>query len=71
MKRKKKKQKEEPKKYFVVVNSKFEYFCGLAYGGEPVFHSDFNEAKPLDNERKFHTLQYMCYGEELIIDYIN
>jgi hypothetical protein len=64
-------KEKETRKWFIVMNSKLEYFCGLAYGGETIWHSDYNEAKPLDNERKFHTLQYICYGEELIMDYIN
>jgi hypothetical protein len=63
--------KKEPKrKYFIVMNSKLEYFSGLMYGGQLVWCNDFKEAKPLDDELKFHTLQRMCYGEELIMDYI-
>jgi len=63
--------KKEPKrKWFIVMNSKLEYFSGLMYGGELVWCSDYNEAKPLDDEAKFKTLQYMCWGEELIMDYI-
>jgi hypothetical protein len=63
--------KKEPKrKYFIVMNSKLEYFSGLMYGGQLVWCSDYNEAKPLDDEAKFKTLQYMCWGEELILDYI-
>jgi len=63
--------KKEPKrKWFIVMNSKLEYFSGLMYGGELVWCSDYNEAKPLDDEAKFKTLQYLCWGEELIMDYI-
>jgi hypothetical protein len=63
--------KKEPKrKWFIVMNSKLEYFSGLMYGGQLVWCSDYNEAKPLDDELKFHTLRRMCYGEELIMDYI-
>ena len=63
--------KKEPKrKWFIVMNSQLEYFSGLMYGGQLVWCSDYNEAKPLDDEAKFRTLQYMCYGEELIMDYI-
>jgi hypothetical protein len=67
-----KKQKEEAKnrKWFIVMNSKLEYFCGLAYGGQCIWDSDYKEAKPLDNESKFKTLQYLHFGEELILDYI-
>ena len=64
--------KKAPKrKEFIVMNSKLEYFCGLAYGGQLVWCSDYNEAKPLDDEAKFRTLQYMCWGEELLLDYIS
>ena len=63
--------KKEPKrKWFIVMNSKLEYFSGLMYGGQLVWCSDYSEAKPLDDEAKFKTLQYMCWGEELIMDYI-
>ena len=63
--------KKEPKrKWFIVMNSKLEYFSGLMYGDQLVWCSDYNEAKPLDDEAKFKTLQYMCWGEELIMDYI-
>jgi len=63
--------KKEPKrKWFIVMNSKLEYFSGLMYGGQLVWCSDYNEAKPLDDEAKFKTLQYLCWGEELIMDYI-
>jgi len=64
--------KKEPKrKWFIVMNSKLEYFSGLMYGGELVWCSDYNEAKPLDDEAKFRTLQHMCWGEELVLDYIS
>jgi hypothetical protein len=63
--------KKEPKRReFIVMNSQLEYFSGLMYGGQLVWCSDYKEAKPLDDERKFKTLQYMCYNEELIMDYI-
>jgi hypothetical protein len=66
-----KRQKVEDKpKPFIVMNSKLEYFCGLAYGGQLVWDSDYNEAKPLDHDNKFKMLQYLCFGEELILDYI-
>lgn len=60
---------EKPKD-FIVMNSRLEYFCGMMYGGELVWTSDYKEAKPLNDERKFKTLQHLCYGEELILDYI-
>jgi len=53
------------------MNSNLEYFSGMMYGGELVWCSDYNEAKPLDDEAKFRTLQSLCRGEELILDYIN
>lgn len=64
--------KQQPKRnWFIVMNSQLEYFSGLMYGGQLVWCSDYNEAKPLDNEAKFKTLQYMCWGEELLLDYIS
>ena len=64
--------KKAPKrKEFIVMNSKLEYFSGMMSGGQLVWCSDYNEAKPLDNEAKFKTLQYMCWGEELLLDYIS
>jgi len=42
----------------------------MMYGGQLVWSCDYNEAKPLDDERKFKALEYLCYGEELIMDYI-
>jgi hypothetical protein len=65
-----KQKKIEPRKWFIVVNSDLEYFCGLAYGGQPIWCSDYTEAKPLDNERKFSTLQSICWGKELELFYI-
>lgn len=67
---KSKKQKDEKCKWFIVMNSQLEYFCGLAYGGQCIWNSDYKEAKPLNNESKFITLKNICYGEELILDYI-
>jgi hypothetical protein len=65
------KKNQTKRKWFIVMNSQLEYFSGMMYGGELVWCSDYNEAKPLDNERKFQTLKSLCYGEELILDYIN
>lgn len=62
--------KKDTRQWFIVMNSNLEYFCGLMYGGKLVWCSDYKEAKPLDDERKFRTLQSMCRGEELIMDYI-
>jgi hypothetical protein len=62
---------KEKRNWFIVMNSKCEYFCGLVYGGETVWLDDYNEAKPLDDENKFRMLQSLCYGEELVMDYIN
>jgi hypothetical protein len=64
------KQKELKREWFIVMNSQLEYFSGLMYGGQLVWCSDYNEAKPLDDEAKFRTLQHMCYNEELVMDYI-
>ena len=66
-----KKKKEEHRRWFVVMNSELEYFCGLAYGGQLVWCGDFRECKQLDNEAKFKTIQRICRGEELIMEYVN
>jgi len=63
-------QKQDKRRWFIVMNSNLEYFAGLMYGGQLVWCSDYNEAKPLDDEAKFRTLQSMSYGQELILDYI-
>jgi hypothetical protein len=65
------KKKQPKREWFIVMNSQLEYFSGMMYGGQLVWCSDYNEAKPLDDERKFQTLKYLCYGEELVLDYIN
>jgi hypothetical protein len=52
------------------MNSDLEYYCGMMYGGQLVWSSDYKEAKPLDDEAKFRTLKSLCYGKELILDYI-
>jgi hypothetical protein len=64
-------KKHQKPKEFIVMNSQLEYFSGMMYGGELVWCSDYKEAKPLDDERKFRTLQMLCIGEELILDYIS
>lgn len=65
-----KKQKDDKRDWFIVMNSKLEYFSGLMYGGELVWCGDYKEAKPLDDMAKFYTLKSLCYGEELIMDFI-
>jgi hypothetical protein len=65
-----KKQKDDKREWFIVMNSRLEYYCGLAYGGQLVWDSDYENAKPLDDEAKFNTIKSLSYGEELILDYI-
>ena len=65
------KKKQPKREWFIVMNSQLEYFSGMMYGGQLVWCNDYKEAKPLDNEAKFKTLQSLCYGEELILDYIS
>jgi hypothetical protein len=69
-KQKRIKQKDDKRKNFIVMNSDLEYYCGMMYGGELVWSSDYKEAKPLDDEAKFRTLKSLSYGKELILDYI-
>ena len=64
-------KKHQKPKEFIVMDSNLEYFSGMMYGGQLVWCSDYNEAKPLDDEAKFRTLQSLCRGEELILDYIS
>ena len=64
-------KKHQKPKQFIVMNSQLEYFSGMMYGGQLVWCDDYNEAKPLDDEAKFRTLQSLCRGEELILDYIS
>lgn len=61
----------EVSKQFIVMNSSLEYFCGLMYGGQLVWSHDYKEAKPLNYESQFATLQSLCSGEELLLEYIN
>ena len=70
MKAKKQKDEAKSREWFIVMNSDLEYFAGLMYGGQIVWSRDYEEAKPLDDEAKFRTLQNLSYGKELILDYI-
>jgi hypothetical protein len=63
-------QKQDKRRWFIVMNADLEYFSGMMYGGQLVWCSDYKEAKPLDDEAKFITLQNMCYNKELVLDYI-
>ena len=69
-KKTRKNKEKEKRDWFIVMNSKLENFCGMAYGGQLIWLDDYKEAKPLDHPNKFTTLKYLCYGEELIMDYI-
>ena len=69
-KQKRIKQKDDNREWFIVMNSDLEYYCGMMYGGELVWSSDYKEAKPLDDEAKFRTLKSLSYGKEIILDYI-
>ena len=64
------KKKQPKREWFIVMNSQLEYFSGMMYGGELVWCNDYKECKPLDHMNKFKTLQSLCYGEELIFEYI-
>ena len=64
------KQKDDKREWFIVMNSDLEYYCGMMYGGQLVWDSDYKNAKILDDEAKFRTLKYLSYGKELILDYI-
>ena len=62
---------KEKRSEFIVMNSNLEVFSGLAFGGFALFSNNYDNAKPLDDERKFRTLQSICGGEELMMEYIN
>lgn len=63
----KKEKIEKPKSFFVI--SEEGYYTGLKYGGLPQWSFNIEEAKPLDHENKFITLQNICYNKELILEY--
>jgi hypothetical protein len=65
---KKKKQEFKPQEY--IVFSEKGYFCGLAFGGEPQWSMNVNDAKPLNDVRKFCTLQSISHGLEMLIEII-
>lgn len=67
----KKKEVESKNKSFFVINSNFEYFSGMMYGGQLVWCSDVREAKPFNEISKFESLKRICKNEELIIDYVD
>jgi hypothetical protein len=48
----------EPIKSYIVLNDQAEVFSGLK-GGYPVFSIDFEDAKPLERESQFRTLERM------------
>ena len=62
---------KEKRSEFIVMNSNLEVFSGLAFGGVALFSNNYDNAKPLDDERKFRTLQSIFGGEELMMEYIN
>jgi hypothetical protein len=63
-----KNKKPKPSEY--IVMSEYGYFCGLAFGGEPQWSMNENDAKPLNHINKFHTLQSISHGLELIYEFI-
>jgi hypothetical protein len=52
------------------VLSEYGYFSGLAFGGEPQWSMKESDAKPLNHLNKFHTLQSISHGLELIYEFI-
>ena len=59
------------RRWFIIMNSDLHYFSGFEYGGKLRWSQDDRDAKPLDDEAKFETVKRFCYGEELLLDYIN
>lgn len=66
---KKRSIQQEIRRWFIVL-SESGYFAGLKNGGQLQWANSYNEAKPLDDEKKFKALQSMCYNQELILEYI-
>jgi hypothetical protein len=64
------KRKQQPKIEWYIVLSEYGYFSGLAFGGEPQWSMKESDAKPLNHLNKFHTLQSISHGLELIYEFI-
>jgi len=60
---------DDKRKWFIVMNANLEYFAGLFYGGELLWSRHYEDAKPLDDEAKFRTIQSLTY-EDVVMDYI-
>jgi len=66
----KRKIEKEIREWFIVL-SESGYFKGLKDGGQTVvWTNSYNEAKPLDDERKFSALKSICFNTELLLEYI-
>lgn len=53
-----KKQTTPPDPQFIVYNEFLQFFIGLAHGGTTLRFSDnYDDAKPLENEKQFSTLK--------------
>lgn len=65
-------QKLPNRDWFIVMNSNLEYFCGMMYGGELVWCSDYEEAKPLDDVAKFDFIRRVTPPDvDLIMEYVH
>ena len=53
---------------YLVLNDSAQFFSGLK-GGIPTFSESYDDAKPLDNQSQFRTLQSISY-EKLHKEYI-
>jgi len=62
--------KYQKRNWFVVMNSNLEYYAGLYNGGQLKWSSSYDDAKPLDHSEQFKMLEFLCKGEELLLDYI-
>jgi hypothetical protein len=64
------KKKQQLKTEWYIVLSEYGYFSGLAFGGEPQWSYNINEAKPLNHINKFYTLQSISHNLELLFEFI-
>ena len=63
------KKKKQPKQREFVIFSEHGFFTGLAYGGEPQWSLNIDEAKPFNDLCKLSALQSI-YHNELLVEFI-
>jgi hypothetical protein len=61
--------KIESSRGFIIMNEDGLYFAGL-FKAKLVWSHKIEEAKPLYDEHKFHSMRRWCDNKELIMDYV-